>query len=121
MSIKRTISTDGFLLIEVIVACTLLAIIVVPIASYTWLTAWQIVRSEKQIMLLLSMRNYYELDSVRDVDRDHHQHTTTITRQELPTLMIDSVPLRPVCYEGTYGIGNALHTYRLISVGNACD
>lgn len=121
MSIKHAIVTSGFLLIEVITACTLLTAVALPMAYYQWYSVVQSARVSHQITLLLSFKNNYEQQISSDTLQLLLYPQVTVTHRLLPALVIDDVPLQPVCYEGCSRIGNKEHIYTFISTVFSCS
>ena len=117
MSLSNVISRQGFLLLEAIIACTIMSMMVLSVAQYHWHMHTQNIQVSKQINLLMDLYIFFEKKQYKHESSGRIEcENGEIVWQKLPVIKKNKIAMQPMQVELRYTVAGRKHTYKLISV-----
>ena len=117
MFICNPILKPGFLLLEAIIACTIMSLIVLYSAQYQWHTHMHNIRTHKQIQMLFDTYHFFEEKWYRShLNGNKKCESGNVHWHMLPAIHKHSVVLKPIRVTCEYTIAGVEHTFNIISV-----
>ena len=113
----NSISKSGFLLLESIIACTLMSLIVLYSAQYQWHTHIYNIRIHKQIQMLFDIHSFFEEKRNRSIFMGNKEFKSGNMRwHKLSAIQKNSVPLEPTHITFEYTVAGVVHSFTIVSV-----
>ncbi len=117
MFICNSISKPGFLLLEAVIACTLMSLIVLYGAQYQWHTHVYNIRTCKQIQTLFNVYHFFEEKwHISHLNGNKECGLGNVHWHMLPAIHKHSVVLKPIRITFEYTVAGVEHTFNIISV-----